>query len=415
MKSCKKETTLTHLSAVAVCLFCSAILNAPQNAYTGDAYETMFRTGVASLPLHGGKAPAWLTVRMRKLAKEITAIIVNEYGTDTLLTRLSDPYWFQALGCVLGYDWHSSGVTTVVTGILKQALSPSGHGVAVCGGKGKTSRKAPEEIADVAEQFGFSDKGIEALVYTSRMTAKVDNTAVQAGYQLYHHAFLLTEKKKWAVIQQGMSREDRTARRYHWLSDNVTSLIVEPHNAVVGNAKRARALNMTAKTSEGARKASVDIAKEPPNRLMRLFEAARPLQQKSLREWLPQSSSQQQGMAVLQMPRDINWKRLKQVYEFQPENYEELLSVKGVGPATVRGLALVAELVYGEKPSWEDPVKYSFAYGGKDGVPYPVNRRAMDESIQLLRQTVQAAKVGDKEKAQSLQRLRRFVPENANL
>ena len=172
---------------------------------------------------------------------------------------------------------------------------------------------------------------------------------------------------------------------------------------------------MTAKTSEGARKASVDIAKESPNRIMRLFEEARPLQQKSLREWLPQDSSQQQGMAVLQMPRGINWKKLKQVYEFQPKNYEELLSVKGVGPATVRGMALVAELVYGEKPSWEDPVKYSFAYGGKDGVPYPVNRRAMDESIQLLRQTVQAAKIGDREKTRSLQRLRRFVPENAKL
>jgi hypothetical protein len=350
---------------------------------------------------------------MRKLAKEITTIIINEYSADTLLTRLSDPYWFQALGCVLGYDWHSSGVTTVVTGILKQALSPEEHGVAVCGGKGKTSRKTPSEIADVAEQFGFSENSINTLTYTSRMTAKVDNAAIQAGYQLYHHAFFLTENKKWAVIQQGMSAEDRTARRYHWLSDNVTSFVVEPHNAIVGDAKREKALNMTAKTSEGARKASVDIAKEPPNRLMRLFEEARPLQQTSLKEWLPQSSSQQHDMAVLQMPRGINWKRLKQVYEFQPKNYEELLSVKGVGPATVRGLALVAELVYGEKPSWQDPVKYSFAYGGKDGVPYPVNRRAMDESIRLLRQTVQAAKIGDKDKAQSLQRLRRFVPENA--
>jgi len=375
----------------------------------------MFRTGVANLPLHGGKAPAWLTTRMRKLAKEITAIIIDEYGTDTLLTRLSDPYWFQALGCVLGYDWHSSGVTTVVTGILKQALSPEEHGVAVCGGKGKTSRKTPEEISDAAEQFGFSENSINMLTYTSRITAKVDNTAVQAGYQLYHHAFLLTEKRKWAVIQQGMSAEDRTARRYHWLSDNVTSFVVEPHNAIVGDAKREKALNMTAKTSEGARKASVDIAKEPPNRIMRLFEAARPLQQKSLKEWLPQgNANQQQGIALLQMPRNINWKRLKQVYEFQPKNYEELLSVKGVGPATVRGLALVAELVYGEKPSWQDPVKYSFAYGGKDGIPYPVHRRAMDESIQLLKQTVQAAKIGDKEKMRSLQRLRRFVPENAN-
>ena len=375
----------------------------------------MFRTGIASLPLHPGKAPAWLTTRMRKLAKEITAIIINEYSTDTLLTRLSDPYWFQAFGCVLGYDWHSSGVTTVVTGILKQALSPQEHGVAVCGGKGKTSRKTPQEITNAAEQFGFSENTINALTYTSRITAKVDNTAIQAGYQLYHHAFLLTENKKWAVIQQGMSAEDRTARRYHWLSTNTTNFIVEPHNAIVGDAKREKALNMTAKTSEGARKASVDIAKEQPNRLTRLFEAARPLQQKSLREWLPQNTTEQQGIAVLQMPRNINWKTLKQVYEFQPKNYEELLSIKGVGPATVRGLALVAELVYGEKPSWEDPVKYSFAYGGKDGVPYPVDRRAMDESIQLLKQTVQSAKIGDRDKVQSLQRLRRFVPENANI
>jgi hypothetical protein len=375
----------------------------------------MFRTGIASLPLHPGKAPAWLTTRMRKLAKEITAIIINEYSTDTLLTRLSDPYWFQAFGCVLGYDWHSSGVTTVVTGILKQALSPQEHGVAVCGGKGKTSRKTPQEITNAAEQFGFSENTINALTYTSRITAKVDNTAIQAGYQLYHHAFLLTENKKWAVIQQGMNAEDRTARRYHWLSDNTTSFIVEPHNAIVGDAKREKALNMTAKTSEGARKASVDIAKEPPNKTMHLSEAARPLQQKSLREWLPQNTTEQQGTAVLQMPRNINWKTLKQVYEFQPKNYEELLSIKGVGPATVRGLALVAELVYGEKPSWEDPVKYSFAYGGKDGVPYPVDRRAMDESIQLLKQTVQSAKIGDRDKVQSLQRLRRFVPENANI
>jgi len=352
---------------------------------------------------------------MRKLAKEISTIIINEYGTDTFLTRISDPYWFQAFGCVLGYDWHSSGVTTVVTGILKQALSPQEHGIAVCGGKGKTSRKTPTEINDAAEQFGFSENSINAFTYTSRITAKVDNTAIQAGYQLYHHAFLVTENKKWAVIQQGMSTEDRTARRYHWMSDNVTSFVVEPHNAIVGDAKREKALNMTAKTSEGARKASVDIAKESPNRLMRLFETARPLQQKSLREWLPQSSSsQQQGIAVLQMPRNINWKMLKQVYEFQPKNYEELLSVKGVGPATVRGLALVAELVYGEKPSWEDPVKYSFAYGGKDGVPFPVDRRGMDESIQVLKQTLQAARIGDMEQMRSLQRLRRFVPENAN-
>jgi hypothetical protein len=376
----------------------------------------MYRTGVANLPLHGGKAPAWLTTRMRKLAKEITTIIIDEHGTDTFLTRISDPYWFQAFGCVLGYDWHSSGVTTVVTGVLKQALSPEEHGIAVCGGKGKASRQAPTEIMHAAEEFGFSENNIQSLTYTSRITAKVDNTAIQAGYQLYHHAFLITENKKWAVIQQGMNPEDRTARRHHWLSDNVANFVVEPHNAIVGDTKREKALNMTAKTSEGCRKASVDIAKEPPNKVMRLFEAARPLNQKSLQEWLPKTNANpQQLIAILQMPRSINWQTLKRAYEFQPRNYEELLSGRGVGPATVRGLALVAELVYGEKPSWEDPVKYSFAYGGKDGIPFPVDRRAMDESIQLLRQTVQATKIGDREKMRSLQRLRRFVPRERTL
>jgi len=376
----------------------------------------MYRTGVANLPLHGGKAPAWLTVRMRKLAKEIANIMIDEHGTDTFLKRMSDPYWFQAFGCVLGYDWHSSGVTTVVTGILKQALSPEEHGIAVCGGKGKTSRKTPMEIASIGEKFGFSENYIQALTYTSRMTAKVDNTAIQAGYQLYHHAFLLSENAKWAVIQQGMSSEDRTARRYHWLSDTTASLIVEPHSAIVGDVKREKALNMTAKTSEGAREASVDIAKEPTAKIMRLFEATRPLHQKSLQEWLPKTkfSPWQQSIETLSMPRNINWETMHRVYEIQPKNYEELLSVKGVGPATVRGLALVAELIYGKKPSWADPVKFSFAYGGKDGVPFPVDRRAMDESILMLRQTVQAAKIGDKEKTRSLQRLRRFVPENAN-
>jgi hypothetical protein len=338
--------------------------------------------------------------------------MVDEYGAGAFLKRLSDPYWFQALGCVLGYDWHSSGVTTVLTGVLKQALSPEEHGMAVCGGKGRTSRKTPTEIAEVGGKFGFSEDRIEALTYTSRMTAKVDNTAIQAGYQLYHHAFVITKDEKWAVIQQGMSGKDRSARRYHWLSDTTASLIVEPHNAVVGEVRREKALNMTAKTSEGARRASVDVAKEPPRKVLRLFEAARPLHQKSLQEWLPKAEVDpcRQSVEALNMPRSISWETMTRVYEFQPRNYEELLSVRGVGPATVRGLALVAELIYGEKPSWVDPVKFCFAYGGKDGVPFPVDRGAMDESVQVLRLAVEAAKVGEKEKLRSLRRLRRFVP-----
>jgi hypothetical protein len=374
------------------------------------------RTGVARLPLHYGKAPRWLVARMQKLAKEIVTIVVDEYGTDDLLKRISDPFWFQALGCVLGYDWHSSGVTTVVTGVLKQAMSPEDHGVVVCGGKGKFSLQAPMEIESLHETFGFSNDRIETLQYASKMSAKVDNAAIQAGYQLYHHTFFVTEDAKWAVIQQGMCTKDRTARRYHWLSDNAKSFVDEPHNAIVGDVKREIALDMTAKESEESRKTSVDIAKESPRTVMRMFMSVRPVYQKSLQEWLPKtvdSTWKEYPIDALSMPRNINWKVLKAVYEFQPRNYEELLEFRGVGPATIRGLALVAELIYGEKPSWKDPVKYSFAYGGKDGVPYPVDRKAMDESIQILKQAIQEANVGEKEKLGSLQRLRQFVSKNA--
>jgi len=212
-----------------------------------------------------------------------------------------------------------------------------------------------------------------------------------------------------------MCPQDRTARRYHWLSDNVENLVVEPHNAIVGDAKRDVALDMTAKESENCRRVSVDLSKESPKKTMRMLISIRPAHQKIILEWLSRSTGdfrKEQQIDYLSMPRNMNWKVLQQVYEFQPRNYEELLAFRGVGPATVRGLALVAELVYGKKPSWKDPVKYSFAYGGKNGVPYSVDRKAMDKSIQILREAIDAAKVGDKEKMQSLQRLRRFVPED---
>jgi uncharacterized protein len=375
----------------------------------------MYRTGVANLPLHGGKAPSWLTVRMRKLAREIASVMIEEQGTTRFIERLSDPYWFQAFGCVLAYDWHSSGVTTVVTGILKGALSPEEHGLAVCGGKGKTSRKTPSDIQAAGEKFGFCEEIIQKLTYNSKMAAKVDNTAIQARYQLYHHAFLLTEEGKWVVIQQGMSGQDRTARRYHWLSEKTQNFVVEPHNAICCDQRRDCALNMVAKESENARKASVDLAKEPPRKLFNLIESSvKPLGQKSLQNWLPQSGSDpwQQAYGVLNMPRNISWDTLSRMYEFQPDNYEELLSLQGVGPATVRGLALVSELIYGEKPNWQDPVRFSFAYGGKDGVPYPVDRKAMDQSIQILQSAVQEAKIGEKEKLNALQNLRKLISPN---
>lgn len=373
------------------------------------------RTGVAKLPLHYGKAPGWLVTRMHKLAKEIVTIIVDEYGTGDFLKRISDPFWFQALGCVLGYDWHSSGVTTVVTGVLKQAVVPEEHGIAVCGGKGRSSRQTPSEIGNIGERFDFSSEEIQNLRYASKMSAKVDNTAIQAGYQLYHHAFFVAEDGKWAVIQQGMCQQDRTARRYHWFSDNAKSFVVEPHDAIVGDVKRDITLDMTAKESEGCRKTSVDITKEQPRKIKRVTMSVTPAYQKSLQEWMPKTADtlrKEYPIDFLSMPRNINWKALREVYEFQPRNYEELLGFKGIGPATVRGLALIAELIYGEKPSWKDPVKYSFAYGGKDGVPHLVNRRAMDESIQILKQALQEAEIGSKERTRSLQRLRRFVPAN---
>ncbi len=348
---------------------------------------------------------------MTRLAREIVTVIVDEYGQDEFLRRISDPFWFQAFGCVLGYDWHSSGVTTVLTRVLKSAISPSEQGLAVCGGKGRTSRKAPMEINHVGEDFGFTTDRIERLRYASRMSAKVDNTAIQAGYSLYHHAFFITEDGKWAVVQQGMSEKDRTARRYHWCSSLKAkdNFVVEPHDAIVGDVKREVALDMTAKESESCRKASSDIAKEEPRKIMRMLKSIRPSHQRSLQEWIPEVSWKEYAIDVLSLPRNLNWKAIKRAYQFQPKNYEELLGIRGIGPATVRALALISELIYGEKPSWKDPVRYSFCVGGKDGVPFPVNRAIYDGTIETLENAVKQAKVGSKERINAIKRLGNFL------
>lgn len=375
--------------------------------------EFVKRTGFAELPLHGGRAPQWLVSRMIPLARQIVTIILDEYGHELFLRRISDPYWFQALGCVLGYDWHSSGVTTVLTGVLKSAIDPTELGMAVCGGKGKASNKAQFEIGSAGDKLGFSIEEMDRLRYVSRISAKVDNAAIQAGYPLYHHAFFLSQNRKWVVIQQGMNVADRTARRYHWFSENIKSFVEKPHTAIVGDLRREAALDMTAKESEGCRKVSVDLAKERPETIARLLRSIRPIYQRSLQEWMPLNRRDEGKSLVadfLSMPSSINWKAMQKAYEFKPRNYEELLGVRGLGPSAIRGLALISELVYGEKPSWKDPVKYSFAYGGKDGVPFPVDRKAMDSSIQFLREAIENARLGDKEKMASLQRLRRFIP-----
>ncbi len=370
----------------------------------------MRQTGTAKLPLHYGKAPRWLVKRMTKLAEQIVTIIINEHGSQELLKRISDPHWFQALGCTLGYDWHSSGLTTVLTAVLKRAINPTEHGIVICGGKGRLSHQAPAEIIQASHTFGFTTDRTSRLRYASRMTAKVDNTAIQAGYPLYHHTILITENGEWAIVQQGMCTKDRTARRYHWLSQNVKDFLIEPHDAIVGDTKRQIALNMTAKESRECQKTSTDIAKEKPRKVMRMLKSIRPKYQKSLQEWMPNTKWKNYITDTLYMPLNLNWKAVKKAYEFQPKNYEELLNIKGVGPATARGLALISQLIYGKPPSWKDPVKYSFAYGGKDGVPHPVDRKAMDESIQILQNAVENAKIGDREKLRALQRLRRCVP-----
>jgi len=370
----------------------------------------MPRTGVANLPLHPGKAPRWLFKRMVVLSKGITEAIVYEFGTDEFLRRLSDPFWFQAFSCVLGYDFHSSGTTTVTCGALKEALNYENVGISIAGGKGKASHKTLEEIVSFGEQYNLSTSLVERLQYCSRMAAKVDNSAIQDGHSLYHHVFVLSENKKWAVIQQGMNNETSYARRYHWLSEDVENFVCEPHNAIVGDDKQDHVLDMTAKQSRMTQKVSVDLVNDNPFHLQQDWaQLTRHQHQKTLDSWV--SSKEEQHQPILDMPRTINWQKMKDIYDVHPTNYEELLSLKGVGAATVRALALISDLIYGETPSWDDPVRFSFTVGGKDCVPYAVNRKAMDESAAILRTGVEQAKLGEKEKLQALQRLKDFLPD----
>ncbi len=341
---------------------------------------------------------------MRGLASQIVTIVVDSYGVNEFLKRLSDTFWFQSLGCCLGYDWHSSGVTTVVTSVLKAVIEPNHHGLAVAGGKGRYSHKAPNEIEKMGEIFSWSEEQIASMKYASRMSAKIDNSAIQAGFPLYHHTFFASEKGEWSVIQQGMCGEKRIARRYHWHSARVDSYVNEPHNSIVCDIVRKNVLNMTAKESEECRKSSIDLVNDGLRRLKRLFNSLRPDEQSSLDKWLP-TKYWGRSYKSLSMPWNVNWKALEQVYESQPLNYEDFLSFKGVGPTTVRGLAYVSEIVYGRGPSWNDPVKFSFAYGGKDGVPRPVDRRAMDESIGFLKEAIEEAEIGREEKLKAFHRL----------
>lgn len=368
----------------------------------------MKRTGTAELPLHYGSCPRWLFQRMVRLSGAIAEAIVLEYGTEEFLRRMADPFFFQSLGCVVGFDFHSSGLTTTLTGALKEALKPEELGLAVCGGKGKVSRSVPLEIQRLADVFSLTTAKVEGLKYASRMAAKVDNACVQDGYQLYHHAFLVDEAGNWAVVQQGMN--ESFARRYHWLSEGVDSFVEEPHSGIIGERGEETVLDMTAGESEEARKISVDLVCDGPKKLFaEVLEAG----QRSLDDYTEKGKQ----MPRLIMPREHTITglpkqtvlALQRAYELQPENYEELIAISGIGPAAVRALALVSALIYGKPPSWKDPVRYSFAHGGKDGVPFPVDRATYQKTTEILRAAIEGAKCGRDEKLKAIRRLHEFL------
>jgi hypothetical protein len=389
----------------------------------------------AELPLHSGSAPAWLFQRMVDMAGAIGALIVRDSGPTELLRRLSDPFWFQAFGCVLGFDWHSSGVTTTVCGALKEARRRMGGdlGIVVCGGKGTTSRKTPDDIRRACDKT--SDPA-EELVKASKLAAKVDNAAVQDGYQLYHHSFFFVPGKNvWCVVQQGMNEAARYARRYHWLSEQMPSFVSEPHAAVACD-QRNPTLNLVAGEGENHRQAVTELSREHPERILReirpLFQEAElplfagleapPLPLAASRS--PKLFSGREAASGLDnqpylLParhslgiRDLDPSSLKKVllktYERQAASFEDLVGEPGIGPHALRSLSLIAEVIYHAGACRRDPAAYSFAHGGKDGHPYHVNRTLYDANIDRLRQAIQSAQLGHTDKVEALRALGRF-------
>jgi hypothetical protein len=364
----------------------------------------MRRTQFINLPLHTGHPPAYLVRRMIRLSGAMAKVIVDEYGQQEFLKRLSDPVWFQAFGCVLGFDWHSSGVTTVVTGILKQSLSQDIHGISIAGGKGSKSKSAMADIPALGQSAGLSTTKIDSLLYASRMSAKVDSAAVQDGYSLYHHVILFDERGDWAVVQQGMNEQSRMARRYHWVSDSLKAFVQEPHAGIICGQKEESALDMTAAGSQQSQRVCLDLARGDTGNLKSAI--CKVAAKNTLDAWIGEEAVH--NTTGYEMPRRLDWDLFKRIYDVQPKSYEELLGMQGVGGATVRALALVAELIYGSRASWNDPVKYSFAHGGKDGVPHPVARKVYDQSIEYLSGAIDGAEIEQEERKEALKKLAAF-------
>ncbi|MHA2602300.1 MAG: DUF763 domain-containing protein [Candidatus Thorarchaeota archaeon SMTZ1-83] len=366
----------------------------------------MKRAGVADLKLHPGKAPHWLVKRMMPMASAICEFVVDEYGTLELLKRLSDPVYFQALSNVLGYDWDSSGSTTVTCGVLKSVLSWEKHGLVGVGGKGLASRRVPDQLRAL-EDFGLDGFGLSEI---SKAVAKVDNAAVQDGYQLYQHLFFVDSEENWTVVQQGMDSRSDDARRYHWTSEQVESYIEEPHTGIISGHTRKMTLDLTSKKSDLCRRTTLDVVREEPRRVMRLFEDIKAYGETTLIPWIEGDGQSLELPSYKVIPRRMNWNAVRRAYETQPSGYEDFLFMDGVGPATVRGLSLISEMIFGSAPSWADPVRMTFAFGGKDGVPFPVPREDYDKAIQFMEQALNDAKLGRRDRVVALRRLREFAP-----
>ena len=406
-------------------------------------------SGHADLPLHPGTVPRWLADRMMVLGTLITESLVENFGPEEVLVRLSDPLWFQSFGAVMGMDWHSSGITTSVMYALKRGLNPRAKelGIYVCGGRGKYSKMTPDELLEIAGREGLNG---DELVRNSKLVAKVDNNAVQDGFQLYQHNFILTRNGSWAVVQQGMNGAEKKARRYHWCSTNLRSFVEEPHTGVVGD-NRGKILNLTDSKANKARSSILEMSREEPERMLNeISQIGKPASQIILmqgeeslplaptssvatpssgghprnapelpqqQELFPELSIQteEKGRSIV-LPthhevckQDVDLKRLGGVlaiaYNNQPQDFESLLLTPGLGPRTLQSLALVSEVIYGTPSRFTDPARFSFAHGGKDGHPFPVPLKIYDESIRILRDSIEKSKLGYKDKSDCIRRL----------
>ena len=352
------------------------------------------KRGTADLPLHYGTVPPWLAERMSRLGGAIAEAIIIEYGRPALLQRLSDPFWFQSLGCVLGMDWHSSGITTSVMNALRKAINCRSEELVVyiCGGRGKFSRETPNQLLEVANKTGLNGN---ELVRHSKLAAKVDNTAVQDGFQLYLHTFIVTKEGDWSVIQQGMNPNERMARRYHWLSSSLRSFMEEPHTSVCGR-NQGLILNLTDKLAAPTKEGIVKLTKESPDKLMREVSIILPNHHEVKAE-------------------DVNLKRLGAAlilaHETNVSDMESLLLQEGVGPRTLQSLTLVSEVIHGTPSRFSDPARFSFAHGGKDGHPFPVPTSVYDETIEVFDKAIRQARLGEKDKSNALKNLSKISQE----